>query len=95
MIQIREKKKSTGEFIREAREIKALLRGSNVPLIINDRIDVALACDADGVHVGQTDMAVRDARRILGPDKIIGCTVSSPLQAKHALFQGADYLVSS
>lgn len=94
MVQIREKKKSTSQFIKEARELKALLRGSNVPLIINDRIDVALACDADGVHVGQTDMGVKDARKILGPNKIIGCTVSNPHQAKLALLQGADYLVS-
>jgi thiamine-phosphate diphosphorylase/hydroxyethylthiazole kinase len=92
MVQIREKKKSTSQFIKEARELKALLRGSDVPLIINDRIDVALACDADGVHVGQTDMGVKDARKILGPNKIIGCTVSNPHQAKLALLQGADYL---
>lgn len=94
MVQIREKKKSTSQFIKEAREIKAQLRGSNVPLIINDLIDVALACDADGVHVGQTDMSIEDARKILGPNKIIGCTVSNLHQAKLALFHGADYLVS-
>lgn len=63
-----------------------------VPLLINDRIDVALACDADGVHVGQSDMPARVARVLLGPDKIIGVSCKTPEQAQQAWIDGADYI---
>lgn len=63
-----------------------------VPLLINDRIDVALACDADGVHVGQSDMPAHVARTLLGPDKIIGVSCKTPEQAHQAWIDGADYI---
>ena len=71
IVQLREKNASTGEFIEIASWLKNILKPYNVPLIINDRVDVALAVDADGVHIGQSDMSYEDARRLLGPDKII------------------------
>src|ERR671936_411733 len=67
LLQLRDKAGSTRSVIDEARAIKAALRASGVPLLINDRVDVALAAAADGVHVGQDDMAADDARRLLGP----------------------------
>ena len=75
MVQLREKECSTGEFVLLARRLKELLTPLGIPLIINDRVDVALAVDADGVHIGQSDMAYEDARRLLGSDKIIGLSV--------------------
>lgn len=77
MVQLREKECPTGEFIALARRLKEALAPHNVPLIINDRVDVALAVDAEGVHIGQSDMSYEDARRLLGPDKIIGLSVES------------------
>lgn len=77
MVQLREKDAPTGEFIKLAREIKAILSPLNIPLIINDRVDVALAVDADGVHIGQSDMSYEDARRLLGKNKIIGLSVEN------------------
>ncbi|MFR9522983.1 MAG: thiamine phosphate synthase [Rikenellaceae bacterium] len=77
IVQLREKELETGGFIARARRLKAALAPHSVPLIINDRIDVALASDADGVHIGQSDMSYVDARAILGPDKIIGLSVES------------------
>ncbi len=80
--------------VRLMAEMACILRGvcRDVPLIINDRIDIALACRADGVHLGQDDMPVNIARRILGKGKIIGVTVHSFLQARKAVMSGADYL---
>ena len=77
MVQLREKEASTADFVALARQLKAALAPLGVPLVINDRIDVALAADADGVHIGQSDMPYEDARRLLGPDKIIGLSVES------------------
>lgn len=77
MIQLREKETSTGEFIELAFRLKEILKPLNIPLIINDRVDVALATDADGVHIGQSDMPYEIARQLLGPDKIIGLSVES------------------
>jgi thiamine-phosphate pyrophosphorylase len=74
-VQLREKDLDTREFYEEGLRIRDLLRTSGVPLIINDRIDLALALDADGVHLGQSDMPVNVARRILGPDRVIGLSV--------------------
>src|ERR687888_650632 len=71
LVQLRDKDGSTRRLVAEARAIKAALRPSGVPLVINDRVDVALAASADGVHVGQADMAVDDARRLLGRQAII------------------------
>lgn len=91
-LQIREKDKSTREYIALAEKVHALTRKYNVPLIIDDRVDVALAMDAEGVHVGQSDMPVATARRLLGEGKIIGATAKTVPQAMEAYEQGADYL---
>lgn len=92
VVQLREKDASTGEFIELARRLMKLLKPLRIPLIINDRVDVALAVDADGVHIGQSDMSYEDARRLLGPDKIIGLSVESfeDIEAANAL--DVDYI---
>lgn len=92
IVQLREKDASTGEFVELAMRLKEILKPYNIPLIINDRVDVALAVDADGVHIGQSDMAYKDARRLLGPDKIIGLSVESfsDIEAANAL--DVDYI---
>ena len=92
VVQLREKEASTGEFIELARRLMKLLKPLRIPLIINDRVDVALAVDADGVHIGQSDMSYEDARRLLGPDKIIGLSVESfeDIEAANAL--DVDYI---
>ena len=77
LLQYRDKDGGTAAMIDVARGLKQVLAGSNVPLLINDRIDVALAAGADGVHVGQEDMAPADVRRLLGPDAIIGLTIKN------------------
>ncbi|KAI9321648.1 Hydroxyethylthiazole kinase family-domain-containing protein [Dichotomocladium elegans] len=92
IVQLREKNLETGPFIALAREVQKLTKRFNVPLIINDRIDVALAIDADGVHVGQDDMPMTQARQILGPKKIIGVSVNTITEAEEAIRAGADYL---
>jgi thiamine-phosphate pyrophosphorylase len=92
MVQLREKNASTRDFIHEAREIKLILKKFNVPLIINDRLDVALAVEADGVHLGQTDMHWRMARQLLGPDKLIGLSIESSHQLHEANDADIDYI---
>ncbi len=77
IVQLREKELPTGEFIALARRMQTMLKKYSIPLIINDRIDVALAIDADGVHIGQGDMSYADARRLLGSEKIIGLSVET------------------
>lgn len=94
MIQLREKELDQEAFIEEARQIKALTDRYHVPLIINDNIDVCLAVDASGVHVGQSDMAASDVRRRIGQNKILGVTAKTIEQARAALDAGADYLGS-
>jgi len=91
-LQLREKHLSYDEYLEEAREIKALCDKYNVPLIINDNVDIALAVDASGVHVGQSDMEARKARAKLGPDKIIGVSAHNVEEALTAVKSGADYL---
>jgi len=93
-VQLREKHCSTREFVAEARMVKTMLDtlATRVPLIINDRLDVALAIGADGVHLGQTDMAIEDARRLVGPTMIIGISAESVEDALEAQRHGADYL---
>ena len=91
-LQIREKEKSTREYLSLARKVHDLTRNYNVPLIIDDRMDIAMAMDAEGVHLGQSDMPIDLARKILGPDKIIGATAKTVPQALEAYEQGADYL---
>ena len=92
MLQLREKVCSTLEFVELAQRIKNITQSFNVPLIINDRIDVALAVDADGVHLGQSDMPYATARSLLGPDKIIGLSVESVEHARAAEELDVDYL---
>lgn len=94
LLQLREKGMNTKDFIKSAEEIKAVCQKYNVPLIINDNVETALAADADGVHLGQSDMGVREARRILGKNKIIGATAKTVFQAQKAESEGADYLGS-
>jgi thiamine-phosphate pyrophosphorylase len=92
IVQLREKECSTREFIRLAERVKRILVPRNIPLIINDRIDIALAVDADGVHIGQNDMPYNIARALLGTDKIIGLSVESVADARDAEFLDVDYL---
>jgi thiamine-phosphate pyrophosphorylase len=92
MVQLREKKASTREFISEALKIKPILKNLGIPLIINDRVDVALAIDADGVHLGQSDMHWTIARRLLGPDKLIGLSIEEINQLKEANKADIDYI---
>ncbi len=94
IIQIREKDLDDESFIKEALEIKSLCSQYNVPLIINDNIDVALKVNADGVHIGQDDMNAKNVRALLGPDKIIGVSAHNVEEALAAVNAGADYLGS-
>lgn len=94
MIQLREKELGEEEFRREALELQSLCREYGVPFLINDNVMLAHEIGADGVHVGQKDMSVSEARRILGPEKIIGATAKTVEQAKRAEAEGADYLGS-
>lgn len=92
IVQLREKDAPTGEFVDLARRLMAQLKPLGIPLIINDRIDVALAVDADGVHIGQIDMRYEDARRLLGPDKIIGLSVENMDDLLEANRLDVDYI---
>jgi thiamine-phosphate pyrophosphorylase len=92
LIQLRDKHGSTRRLIEEARAIKAALAGTGVPLVINDRVDVALIAQADGVHVGQDDMRVEDARRLLGPKAIIGLSIKTVALAEAAPVDQLDYV---
>lgn len=91
-IQLREKKLDEEHFLEEAKEIKELCKKYRVPFVINDNVDIALAMDADGVHVGQSDMEAGMVREKLGPDKIIGVSAQTVEQAILAEQKGADYL---
>lgn len=91
-IQLREKNLPFDEFLAEANEIKEVCKEYMVPFVINDNVDVALACDADGVHLGQDDMSPIEARKILGDNKIIGLSAVNLEQAILAEKQGVDYL---
>jgi thiamine-phosphate pyrophosphorylase len=91
-VQLREKLLSTREFYEEGKTVAALLKSSNVPLIINDRIDVALALNADGVHLGQQDMPVGIARELLGPEKLIGLSVETAEHLTDEDLHHVDYL---
>lgn len=91
-IQLREKALDEAHFLEEAKQIKELCRQYRVPFVINDNVDIALAVDADGVHVGQSDMEAGDVRKKLGPDKIIGVSAQTVEQALRAQERGADYL---
>ena len=92
ILQLREKDKSTREYLALAEKVHKLTQKYNVPLIIDDRLDIAMAVDAEGVHLGQSDMPIHIARKIFGNHKIIGATAKSVPQALEAYEQGADYL---
>ena len=95
LVQLREKEIDTRQFIDLGRRLKALLAPTGVPLLINDRVDVALAVDADGVHIGQSDMPYADARRLLGDDKIIGLSVENMAEVEEANGLDVDYVAVS
>lgn len=92
MVQLREKAATTREFLNQALVLKGLLAGTGVPLIVNDRVDVALAVEADGVHVGQSDMPVDVVRRLIGPDRLIGLSITGEAQLQRPDARAADYL---
>ncbi len=92
IVQYREKNASTRQMIDEALALQELCRAQAVPFIVNDRVDVALAVDADGVHVGQSDMPASVARKLIGHKKILGVSAETPEQARAAIADGADYL---
>ena len=92
LIQLRDKHGTTRRMIEQARAIKAALAGTGVPLVVNDRVDVALVVEADGVHVGQDDMRVEDARRLLGRKAIIGLSIKSVALALAAPIDQLDYV---
>ena len=92
LLQLREKNRTTREYLSLAEKVRELTRRYGVPLLIDDRLDVAMAMDAEGVHLGQSDLPIHIARRILGPDKIVGATAKTVPQATEAYEQGADYL---
>ncbi|MDK8253564.1 MAG: thiamine phosphate synthase [Dialister micraerophilus] len=91
-VQLREKNLETNLFYKKALKVKELTDKYNVPLIINDRIDIMLAIDAAGVHLGQSDMPADIARKIIGQNKILGISASNLTEAKKAYEDGADYL---
>ncbi|KAI5958311.1 THI6 [Candida theae] len=93
LVQLREKEISTLDFIERAKQVHKLTKPKNVPLIINDRVDVALAVDAEGVHVGQDDMPATLVRKLIGPNKILGVTCSNPNEVRQVVREGvADYV---
>jgi thiamine-phosphate pyrophosphorylase len=94
LVQLRDKRSETRAMVATARAIKQALAPLRVPFVINDRVDVALAAGADGVHVGQDDMAVEDARRLLGPGAIIGLSIKSVAEAEAAPVELLDYVGS-
>jgi thiamine-phosphate pyrophosphorylase len=92
MVQLREKGSDVRDFIERALAVKAILKGTGVPLIINDRVDVALAIDADGVHLGQSDMDAKTARRLIGNEKILGLSIENAQQLHDAELLPIDYI---
>lgn len=92
IVQLRDKKLSTRDLLRLAKELQAVCDRTGALFVLNDRVDVALAADVDGVHVGQEDLPVRHARALLGHRKLIGCSTHSPAQALAAAGDGADYI---
>ena len=92
LLQLREKSKSTREYLELAEKVHELTKRYGVPLVIDDRVDVAMAIDAEGVHVGAGDLPVAIARKLMGDDKIVGATAKTVPWAMEAWEQGADYL---
>jgi len=92
MVQVREKSNDIQSFITRAKMVKTILQGTGVPLIINDRVDVALAVDADGVHLGQSDMPAQMARTLMGPNKLLGLSIENEQQLIEANTLPLDYI---
>lgn len=92
VVQLREKEVTTREMIRLGQALHEITRNAGIPLIVNDRLDVALAIDAEGVHMGQDDMPAPLARRLIGPDRILGVSAGTVEEALQAERDGADYL---
>lgn len=92
MLQLREKELEDEAFVEEAIQVKKICEKYHVPLLINDRLEVAIKCGADGVHVGASDLPVREIRKRMGRDFIIGATAKTIIQAESAEREGADYL---
>ena len=92
VVQLREKNASSNDFFQTALRVRKITASLGIPLIINDRADIALAVDADGLHIGQDDLPYEAARRILGQDKIIGISTHNLTEAKNAALMGADYI---
>ncbi len=91
-LQLRDKSSDIRRFYADAEELLAIARAAAVPLIINDRVDLALAVDADGVHVGEDDLPVEATRRLVGPEKFVGASAGSGAAARAAIAAGADHL---
>jgi thiamine-phosphate pyrophosphorylase len=91
-VQLRDPHSKTHALVEEARALAEIARAARVPFIVNDRVDVALAAGADGVHVGQSDMAPADARRLIGPDRILGLSITSEEDLARSDLTGVDYL---
>lgn len=92
VIQLREKKRSLKDILEVGRQLRELCKEKNVLFVVNDRVDVAMLLDADGVHVGQDDFPAHEARKLIGQDMFIGVSASSMEEARLAIEQGADYL---
>ncbi len=92
MIQYRDKESDYEDFLKTTSKLKDICKGKNIPFIVNDRVIIALQADADGVHLGQEDLSIQEARGILGSEKIIGKSAETIQQAKEAEEEGADYV---
>ena len=92
ILQYREKEKKAGQMLKECLELRRLTREAGACFIVNDHVDIAVLCEADGVHVGQEDLPVEAVRRLVGPDMIIGLSTHTPDQARAAVASGADYI---
>ncbi|MGF7029873.1 thiamine-phosphate pyrophosphorylase [Paenibacillus mucilaginosus] len=92
LVQLRDKQAQLRDVLPAGREIRELCRSAGIPFVVNDRADLALLLEADGVHVGQDDLPAQEARRLLGPDAIIGVSAGTMEEAEWAVAQGADYL---
>ncbi|MEG1450297.1 MAG: thiamine phosphate synthase [Cetobacterium sp.] len=92
IIQYREKNKNIKEVLEEAKQLRELTLKYDVTFIVNDYLDIALIVDADGIHIGQGDLPIKDVRKVFGDDKIIGISTHNPEEAKQAILDGADYI---
>ena len=92
IIQYREKSRDLKKLLKEAKSLRILTKKYNAIFIVNDHLDIALLSEADGIHIGQDDLPIKDIRNLLGDDKIIGISTHNPAEARQALLDGADYI---